>query len=237
MSPVLDAMARQGLKTLMEEIYKRKPVSDPHLAYLAIGDIECDRAPLQCTQFEAETKALTDALEKLWLEGGGGGNMHESYALAWYFAANMTKIDSFKKRKKKGYLFTVGDEMPTPAIRRELIEQYIGQKVEADVDPADLLTKASRKWEIFHLIVEAGSNYTRSVRPAWTKLLGQRAIPLSDHTKMAEVIVSTIQVNEGASAKEVTDSWDGSTAIAVKHAVKDLIVGANVDGTKGVVKL
>ena len=30
MSSVLDAMARKGLGTLAEEIYNRKPISDPH---------------------------------------------------------------------------------------------------------------------------------------------------------------------------------------------------------------
>lgn len=222
MDPVLEAMAKQGLNTLMTAIYERKPVTDPHLMYMAIGDIECDHAPLQATQFEAGAELLAQSLESLYLEHGGGGNMYESYALAWLFAARKTSIDCFKKRSKKGYLFTIGDELPTPRLEKEYLESKCGIIVEADIDPKALLTEVSRQWEVFHLIVEEGTNYTDRVRPAWTKLLGQRAIPLSDHTKMAEVIVSTIQVVEGADAKAVAGSWDGSTAIVVGKAIKDL---------------
>ena len=45
---------------------------------------------------------------------------------------------------------------------------------------------------------------------------------LTDHTKLSEVIVSVIEVNEGANADEVIDSWSGDTAIAVRNAVTDL---------------
>jgi len=104
MSCVLDAMARKGLDTLCTEIYNRKPVSDPHIMIMGIGDAEAgDQAPLQVTQFEADIRILQQ-LEKVWLEGHGGGNDFEGYTLPWYFAALHTSIDCFEKRKKKGYL-------------------------------------------------------------------------------------------------------------------------------------
>lgn len=62
--------------------------------------------------FEADIR-IARQLEKLWLEKGGGGNCCESYTLPWYFAALHTAIDWFEKRGQKGYLFTVGDELPT----------------------------------------------------------------------------------------------------------------------------
>jgi hypothetical protein len=232
MMPVLDAMARQGLKTLMTEIYDRKPVTDPHLMYMAIGDAETDRAPLQATQFEAETIALTQALEKLWLEQGGGGNMYEGYSLAWLFAAMRTSHDAFEKRGRKGYLFTVGDELPTPVLTKGDILRHTGIEVEADLEPKQLLTLVSRQWEIFHLIVEEGTNYTDRVEPAWRKLLGQHAIPLEDHRKMGEVIVSTMQVREGADADKVAGSWDGKTSIVVAKAIKDITPAAKTGGIK-----
>ena len=42
---VLDAIARQGLKTICEEVYNRKPITDPHICALGIGDVECDQSP------------------------------------------------------------------------------------------------------------------------------------------------------------------------------------------------
>ena len=73
MGVVLDAMARKGLNTLVNEIYNRKPVCDPHVMCLGIGDVECDRAPIQATQFEADIR-IAEQLEKMFLERGGGGN-------------------------------------------------------------------------------------------------------------------------------------------------------------------
>lgn len=242
MQSVLDAMARKGLNTLITEVYNRKPVSDPHVMCMGIGDVEAgDSAPLQVTQFEADIR-LAQQLEKLYLEGGGGGNSYESYALAWYFAAKHTAIDCFDKRGKKGYIFTIGDEEPTPYLRKEDIKRVFGddEEIQSTLKLHDLLTMASRQWEIFHVIVEEGSHarsHKDKVFGAWGDLLGQRAIHLSDHKKVAEVIVSTLQICEGEAADTVTKSWDGSTALTVGHAVKGLTANKTPSYSSGVVTL
>jgi hypothetical protein len=233
MEAVLEAMAKQGLKTLFEEIYKRKPVKDPHVLVAAIGDAFCDTAPLQVSQFEADLR-IAEQLEKLYLERGGGGNGSEGYGLVHYFAAKHTKVDSFDKRKKKGYLFTIGDDGPTPEVTAEQLKGFIGDVEPEDYTAEQLLTMASKQWEIFHLMVAEGGTHSARVEQQWKKLLGERALLLTDHTKMAEVIVSTIQVLEGASAKDVVKTWNGSTAITVKDAISGL---ANVKKNKGVVTL
>lgn len=225
MSSVLDYMAKEGLPKLANQIYDRKPVSDPHIMCLGIGDAEAgDSAPLQATQFEADIR-IAEQLAKLWLEGHGGGNFYESYALAWYFAARHTAIDCFEKRSKKGYLFTIGDEDPTPYLRATDIERVLGYKPQADIKMADLLTEVSRRWEVFHVIVEEGSHarsHRDQVFSKWNDALGQRALHLTEHTKLAEVIISAIQITEGASHADVVKSWDGTTAIVVGKATKGL---------------
>jgi hypothetical protein len=193
---------------------------------MGIGDVEMgDRYPLQVTQFEADIR-IANQLTKIYLERGGGGNSYESYALAWYFAGMFTAIDSFDKRGKKGYLFTIGDEMPTPYIRPEDLQRVFGgELIKSKLDMEQLLSMATKRYEVFHIMVEEGSNY-RSMpdrtKNAWIKLLGQRAIPLSDHTKLSEVIVSTIQVNEGEADDKVIASWDKSTSMVVANAIRDL---------------
>lgn len=234
MGMLLDTMAKEGLPTLMAEIYDRKPVTDPHVMCMGIGDVEAgDKAPLQVTQFEADLR-IAKQLEKLYLERGGGGNSYESYALAWYFAAKHTSIDCFKKRGKKGYLFTLGDEKPTPYLRREDIERVMGPSgLESDLlDIDSLLTMVSREWEVYHLIVEEGS-YARGnhqVLEEWRKVLGQHAIPLSDHKKLAEVIVSILSVSAGMDAHTVVRSWDSSTSLVVSRAVSDIAVRTSSGG-------
>lgn len=238
MGMIADTMARTGLNTLLTEVYTRKPISDPHVMCMGVGDVEMgDRAPLQITQFEADLR-IAKQLEKLYLEHGGGGNSYESYMLPWYFAAHHTTIDCFEKRGLKGYLFTIGDEEPTPYLRRDDIERVLGYRPQEQVERDALLTLVSRKWEVFHVIVAEGS-HARSrpdtVRQAWTDVLGQRALWLADHTKLAEVIVSAMQVVEGARVDDVVASWDGTTGLIVRDAVAGLARKGGVAG--GVVTL
>src|ERR1035437_3252154 len=102
MGMIAEALAREGLGVLFTEILTRKPVSDPHVMFMAIGDASCDSAPLQTSQFEA-SDVIIGQLTDIFLEGHGGGNDWESYNLPWYFAANHTSIDCFEKRGKKGF--------------------------------------------------------------------------------------------------------------------------------------
>lgn len=225
MSPVLDSMARKGLKTICEEIYNRNPVTNPHICSLGIGDVECDRAPFQATQFEADIR-IFEQLEKLFLEGGGGGNDHESYILAWYFARYRTKTDSFAKRGRKGFIFTIGDEDITPVLKAEYLRRFMGGEDNRDLDPQELFDITFPEWNIFHVIIKEGFNARRrfdDVKKSWDDVIGvQRVIPLDDHTKAGEVIVSAMEIATGKAVGDVVSSWDGDTSIVVSSAVESL---------------
>jgi hypothetical protein len=211
----------------MKEIYDREPVKDPHVCCMAVGDAISDRSPLQVTQFEADIK-LADQMKNFFLEGNGGGNSGESYTLAWYFAAFKTRCDAITKRHRKGYLFTIGDEAPHAVLTRDQIKRFIGDDVEADMESRDLLGTLSANWEVFHLIVKPA--YPEAVTK-WRALLGERAIDVSDHEKLAEIIVSTIQIIEGHHADDVVKSWSGDTSLVVADAVKSLAPrGASAGG-------
>lgn len=133
MGRIPDAFVRKGLATLVTEILDRRPVTDPHLMIMGLGDAWCDRAPLQVTQFEADVR-IAEQLKDIYLEGGGGGNDFESYNLPWYFAARRTAIDCFEKRGRKGYLFTVGDEPPPPVLLAEHVRTVLGDRLQDDLD-------------------------------------------------------------------------------------------------------
>lgn len=234
MSSIIDDVARKSLNTLVTAIYDRKPVTDPHIMIQGIGDVRAhDPVPFQITQFEADLR-IAKQMELLDIRQGGGGNGSESYMLAWYFAAHKTTIDCFDKRGKKGYLFTIGDDGPTPDLTAEEIDRVFGDKGEA-VGRDALLDLVSRKWEIFHVTLLQGSTGSVNVVVQWTQLLGENAIVLNDHTKLAEVIVSIMQIREGAEQKTVVDSWDGTTALVVQEATRNLSKRADAGG--GVVTL
>lgn len=226
MSDILDAMARTGLEVMATEIYKRKPVSDPQIMCMGVGDAFTDQAPLQITQFESDI-TLIDQLTKIWLEQGGGGNGSEGYMLTWYYAAFFTKTDAWEKRGKKGFLFTIGDDGPTPFITREQIKEIFGVDPEFEKITAEQLYKiVSEKYEVFHLSTtrsDCNSQANRAV-VQWSEILGERSINLRDHSKMGEVITSLLQAFAGVDKKTIVDSWDGSTGLIVQEAIKGLTV-------------
>lgn len=226
MGKIPEALIKGSLGTFIEEVYNRKPVTDPHLMFMGVGDAFFDAAPLQVTQFEADLR-IAEQLASVWLEGRGGGNDSESYHLPWYFAGLRTKIDSMPKRGKKGYLFTVGDEKVPPALTPDQAMRVFGDAIERDYTAADLLALAERSYHVFHIIVEEGNACRHPVMreqvfATWGDLMGQRVIPLSDFTKLSEVLVSTIQANEGAHVADVAASWSGATALVVKRALSNL---------------
>ncbi|HVZ40009.1 MAG TPA: hypothetical protein VHI13_12085 [Candidatus Kapabacteria bacterium] len=231
MGILAEIIIRSGLGTIMEEIYDRKPVSDPHIMCMGIGDAFSDQAPLQVTQFEADI-VLANQLSSIFLEGNGGGNGGESYLLAWYFAAFKTRCDAQTKRHRKGYIFTIGDEAPHPLLTKEQIGHFIGDKAEADMTSAGLLATVSQNWEVFHLIVQPA--YPEAIT-RWRELLGERSIEVADYNKLAEVIVSTIQVIEGQDAAKVAASWNSDTALVVANAIGSLTKSQAADG--GVVRM
>lgn len=238
MGRIAEIMIRTGLDTTMREIYARKPVTDPHVMVMAVGDAECDASPLQTTQFEADIR-LAEQLKDLWIEGGGGGNGGESYHLPWYFAATRTSVDCFEKRGKKGYLFTIGDEPILPGIGKANLRHVFGDGAQQDLSSADLLAMASRSYEVFHVLlnnVGYAQGNLKKVLNSWTPLLGQRVIQCDDSDRIAEVIVSTIQVVEGADKASVAGSWSGSTAATVANAIKSLLPARVAPARKGVVR-
>lgn len=226
MGMIADNIARVGLEKLATEIYNRKPVSDPHIMFMGIGDVKCDSAPLQVTQFEADIR-IAKELTKIYVEHGGGGNNSESYTLPWWFAGMHTKCDNFIKRGQKGYLFTIGDEECPKTVLKNEIKKVFGDIIQTDsMSAEDLLRLVSKQFEVFHIVIEEG-NHMRyqpdEVMKSWTDILGQRVLKLSDYTKLPELIVSTLQVLNGENKDSVSDSWDGSTKLVIRNAIKDVI--------------
>lgn len=64
------------------------------------------------------------------------------------------------------------------------------------------------------------------------KILGQRAMPISDCGKIAEVIVSTLQMMAGEDKDKIISSWDGSTSLVVSKAIQGL-TKSDVSSSKG----
>lgn len=175
---------------------------DPALLFLAIGDHECDRFPIQIGQFETGDNELDMWLTRTYVEGGGGGNGGESYPLTWYTAAYLTKHDDWDKRKEKGFIFTIGDEpclknLPGTAVK-EIFGENVGEK--SNYTYEELYKAASERYKVFHIHI----NHGRSFWEGWKGLMGQHALQVNSVDEVAATIVKTVASNQGFSvpAKE-----------------------------------
>lgn len=182
-------MIKDGLPTLMGSLIQNG-VTDAALMFGAIGDHECDVYPLQIAQFESGDAELDMWLTRSYLEGGGGGNAGESYLLAYYFAANHVKTDSFDKRKQKGFVFTIGDEpclksLPVSAIKNIMGSTAIGQNV---FSKEELYDAAQKQNHVYHIHI----NHGRQCDPAWKQMLGDNLIEISDYRTISKVISDII---------------------------------------------
>ena len=217
MSDLLSVTA-QKLGEMVKDILERQPVEGPQIMFCAVGDSRCDRSPLQATQFESDIR-IASQLTDLWFEQGGGGNGFESYPLVWYFAANKTKTDAWDKRQKKGIIFTLGDDGYPEKLLKQEIEKVFGDNVREDIDTKALLAQVSRRYEVFHLMVmDRRSEHTVKL-PKWRRLMGERAISVTDVNAIPEIIVSLLESVAGRDTEDIINSWNGDTQLAVRNAL------------------
>ncbi|MFG1657734.1 hypothetical protein ACGFIY_14515 [Micromonospora chersina] len=191
---VLQSKLPQLLGLLLRQGY----APDPQIMFGAIGDATCDRVPLQVGQFESDNR-MDDDLGRIVLEGGGGGQMSESYELALYFMARHTVTDSWAKRGRRGYLFIIGDELAYPRVDRRQVARLIGDDLREDVPLRQVVDEVTRRWDTYYLL-PAGSAYagSRKVLDFWRGLLGQHAVELDDLDAVCETIALSVGLGEQA---------------------------------------
>ena len=231
-----------ALPKLMGMLIRGGYVENPQLLIAAIGDHRSDRAIFQAGQFESDVR-IEDGLANMWLEGGGGGNMAESYELAMYFAARKTKT-SAKDRGDKGYLFLTGDEMASD-VSKAAVKQVFGDTIQADIPLKDILEEVREDWHV-HFIMPGGTNHWNNsqVDKFWRGLMGECYHRLEDYNSLCELIGSIIGQHEGYDLKKIkadiqANGGDPSVAteLAVRTSSKDLAVSVPSSGKKsGVAK-
>jgi hypothetical protein len=186
-----------NLPKLMGLLIRKSYLDHPQILIGAIGDATCDAAPLQVGQFEAGIEIEED-LGKLFLEGGGGGQVTESYELAMYFMARHTALDCYEKRGQRGYLFIIGDEAPYEWVKRHEVELRLGDKLQADLSVEEVLAELERTYQVYFIVPKMTSHWNnQSVYRRWVKLLGQNVLRLEDPSAICELIAATVGFAEG----------------------------------------
>jgi hypothetical protein len=193
MGDIPHLLAKQELPNLMK-LLTACGVQDPQLMFMAIGDATADRASLQVGQFESTAELMDQWLTWSYLEGGGGGTGQESYELGFYVAAQHTDMDNWVKRKKKGYFFMTGDELPYPAVSRHQVEALVGEKLDEDIPIEEVIAAAAETYHLFFLIPDLQRRQHCEAR--WRKLLGDHVICMEAPTDACAVAAAIVGLTE-----------------------------------------
>ena len=194
-------MCAGKLDEIMSELYTK--VKDVEFLMMGIGDLACDDAPIQASQFESDIR-IFDQTTKIYFEGGGGGNSFESYTAAWYFGLHNTKLDCWK-RGKKGIIITIGDEPLNPYLPGRRLSEVLGCNTQ-DVDTNKLYKEVCEKFDVYHIAITNDSSYAYhkdGIHSTWEPLLKQHFI-VGTSEELPKIISDIVKDHEGISFIEPT---------------------------------
>ncbi|MFE8602649.1 VWA domain-containing protein [Archangium violaceum] len=170
-------------------------VPDPQLLFMAVGDATSDNAPLQAGQFESTAELMDQWLTWSFLEGGGGGTGHETYELGLYFLAQHTEMDCWVKRKKKGYLFMTGDELPYPSLSKHIVEGIVGDRLDDDLKTEEIVADLQKTFVPFFVIPDLERR--KKCERRWRDLLGDHVLCMESPQDICFVTAGAICLYEG----------------------------------------
>lgn len=198
-----------ALGVIVTNLYEK--FQDIEFCIMGIGDLECDDAPVQMSQFESDVR-IASALDQIYREQGGGGNGYESYTAAWYMGLKRTKLDAFDKQGRKGIIITMGDEPLNPILYKDQVNHFVNTHEEADITTEALFRDASEKFNIYHIAVDSPDSmfryYEKRIDKTFKPLLGNnyKVSTIDNLAKTIEQCISDAIENQGV---EVESSSDG----------------------------
>lgn len=187
-------LAKKELPNFMKVLTDSR-VPDPQLLFMAVGDATCDGAPLQVGQFESTAELMDQWLTWSYLEGGGGGQKMESYELAFYFLNEHTDFDAWNNRRKRGYIFMTGDELPYPAVSKHQVEALIGDSLNEDIPTEAVVAAVQERFQPFFLIPDLARRERCERR--WRDLLGDHVICLESAADTCFAAAGLVALTEG----------------------------------------
>lgn len=246
---------QKKLAGVMDLLALRGYVEDPQIAIAAYGDCYADpiRTAVQFSNFESDNR-VDDALDKLLLWGGGGGNHGETVTGLWYMMDKVVS-DAWEKRGKKGYAFFVADEIALN-LQPEHVKGFVGDgEPVSPLKVKELAAKIQEKWNVYILVINNMTAKMQRSESFYKKLFGDdHVLVLEDPESVAETVVSIIGLMEGTADIDRIESdlkSTGSTEVAIRHASaalrgtglvksgRSVVVGGDLDVPQddGVVRL
>lgn len=179
------------------QIEEKGYLNDFDIALCAIGDLRMnDSYPLQVSDF-AKGIEIDSWLEKLVLEGGGGGNMHESYELAAHYLAQKMSF----AEDARPIVFFIGDEAPYKMVSG-LDAMAYGIPYHGETNGfADLRQKTKDNVFVF-LNPYSGNCFRDYITDAWNKTLApEHVIKIKEEKAIVDLMLGVLALLSKKSLK------------------------------------
>ena len=228
------------------EIFDRLPLiyqtlsqyrDDLEISFSAIGDANTDRFPLQINRF-GKGLDLEEHIKALCPEGGGGGQISESYELFAYFMLEHCKTENAVSPSIIIYLTYKFYNKIDPA----QVAHYIGDKLQTELDSGSVWKKLMQRFDIYFLHKPYGEGNSPStdkeVIKHWADSLGrERIIELPSAERAVDVAIGLIakkwghyaDFKENLSARQEDDSVKDSVYASLRIIGKDMSTKSVVD--------
>jgi len=177
---------------------------DPEISFAAIGDAYCDKYPLQVQRFDSG-KSLDDRLGALVIEGGGGGQMRESYELAALYYARNVKMPN---ATKPIFIF-IGDEGVYDFVNNDQAEQWARVSVKERLSTNQVIGELMQKCSVYlirklydkNFDQDSMSDNDKEIQKQWRNLLGANRIAiLPQPERVVDVILGIVANDTGMNA-------------------------------------
>jgi len=191
------------LPMFYRQIQDQKYLSDFAISFAGVGDITCDRNPIQVTTFE-QGIALDETLTTLDLEGGGGrGELRESYEMLAFYYAHF--VDFEPEPDEKPFLFFVCDEAPRRDISGFDLKKHFGG-THHDTTTHRVFQELTSRYRTFALCTpyrEGGfPREDEEVRSEWRLFLPETTITVIEPRSIIDVMLGIIALRTGARSIE-----------------------------------
>ncbi|MBI2449958.1 MAG: hypothetical protein HYV47_00305 [Candidatus Nealsonbacteria bacterium] len=175
------------------QLIEKGYLEDVMMSLSAVGDILSDQAPLQVCDF-ALVKNLDEWLQRIWLEGQGGGQARESYEFIAYFYAKMCDIPN---AETPIFLFT-GDEGFRENLPAATLREYFGKGSE-NTDAKSIFEELKKKFKGNVFLIHRRYNQgDQEIVAQWENVLGkERVIKLGSDLAIADVTLGVFAIVAG----------------------------------------
>lgn len=192
------------------------------ICFGAVGDVNSDRYPLQMRPF-SKGLDLTEQLQKLVIEGGGGGQTTESYEHGALYVSRNVKMP---KATRRPIVIFIGDEQTYTSINPASAKNFANVDLSQNISDKEIFDELMKKCSVYLVrkpYRSSGSDIDLEIRKHWASLLGEdRIAELPDAARIVDVIFGILAVEVNRVEYFRKEIEDRQRADQVKTVYKSL---------------